>query len=84
LQRPGASDVLVAQLTAGQYFGEMQLLHGKGRAASVRASELTPVEVFKLDYQTMNDLLGESQATREVLSRVADERQQQNLSLVGD
>jgi len=28
--------------------------------------------------------LGESQATREVLSRVADERQQQNLSLVGD
>ena len=47
LQRPMASDVLVAQLGAGQYFGEMELLHGNCRAACIRASEFTPVEVFK-------------------------------------
>ena len=84
LQRPKASDVVVAQLLPGQYFGEMQLLHGKGRSASVRASELTPVEVYKLDYQTMNELLDESDATREVLSRVADERRAQNRTFLGD
>jgi len=83
LQRPRASDVIVAQLGAGQYFGEMELLHGKGRSACVRASESTPVEVFKLDYQTMHELLDESLPTREVLLRVANERRQQNLAARG-
>jgi ABC-type lipoprotein export system ATPase subunit len=84
LQRAKASDVVVGQLKPGQYFGEMQLLHGKRRSASVRASEMTPVEVYKLDYQTMNELLEESDATREVLERVADERQAQNRAVLGD
>jgi cAMP-dependent protein kinase regulator len=84
LQRTKASDVVVGQLKPGQYFGEMQLLHGKRRAASVRASEMTPVEVYKLDYQTMNELLNESDATREVLERVADERRAQNRAIMGD
>lgn len=84
LQRSSASDVVVAQLSPGQYFGEMQLLHGKKRAASVRASELTPVEVYKLDYQTLSDLLKESDVTREVLMRVADERKAQNRAVLGD
>jgi ABC-type lipoprotein export system ATPase subunit len=84
LQRAKASDVVVGQLKPGQYFGEMQLLHGKRRSASVRASEMTPVEVYRLDYQTMNELLEESDATREVLSRVADERRAQNRTILGD
>ncbi|HEY3312036.1 MAG TPA: ATP-binding cassette domain-containing protein [Anaerolineales bacterium] len=84
LQRPMASDVLVAQLGAGQYFGEMELLHGSCRSACVRASEFTPVEVFKLDAQAMNEILEESDATREALQRVADERRQQNQALRGD
>jgi ABC-type lipoprotein export system ATPase subunit len=84
LQRSKASDVVVGQLKQGQYFGEIQLLHGKRRTASVRASELTPVEVYRLDYQTLNELLNESDATREVLLRVADERQAQNLAARGD
>jgi len=84
LQRTKASDVVVGQLKPGQYFGEMQLLHGKRRSASVRASEMTPVEVYKLDYQTMNELLDESDATREVLERVADERRAQNRAMLGD
>jgi ABC-type lipoprotein export system ATPase subunit len=84
LQRAKSSDVVVGQLKPGQYFGEMQLLHGKRRSASVRASEMTPVEVYKLDYQTMNALLEESNATREVLERVADERRAQNRAVLGD
>ena len=84
LQRPNATDVVVAQLGEGQYFGEMELLHGHGRAASVRASEHNPVEVLALDYETLKSLLSESEATREALSRTAKERQQQNKKVLGD
>jgi ABC-type lipoprotein export system ATPase subunit len=84
LQRPNASDVVVAQLAPGQYFGEMQLLHGRGRSASVRASEFGPVEVYKLDYRTLGELLAESDATREAMQRLADERRQQNRAVLGD
>ena len=84
LQRPNAADVVVAQLGEGQYFGEMELLHGHGRAASVRASEHMPVEVLALDYETLSSLMSESEATFEALSRTATERQQQNKKFLGD
>src|SRR6188474_1009462 len=41
LQRPNQSDVIAAQILPGQYFGEIQLLHGVKRSASARASEHT-------------------------------------------
>ena len=84
LQRPNTTDVVVAQLGEGQYFGEMELLHGHGRAASVRASEHTPVEVLALDYETLSSLLSESEATRQAMVRTAKERQQQNKKILGD
>jgi ABC-type lipoprotein export system ATPase subunit len=83
LQRPNATDIVVAELDEGQYFGEMELLHGHGRAASVRAAEHTPVELLALDYDTLNSLLSESEATIEALSRTAKERQQQNTKALG-
>jgi ABC-type lipoprotein export system ATPase subunit len=67
LQRPAASDVLVAHLEAGQYFGKMHMPYGKGSSACVRASESTPVDVLKLDQRAMNELLGESQARQAFL-----------------
>lgn len=84
LQRANTTDVVVAQLGEGQYFGEMELLHGHGRAASVRASEHTPVEVLALDYETLSSLLSESEATRQAMVRTAKERQQQNKKILGD
>ena len=84
MQRPNTTDVVVAQLGEGQYFGEMELLHGHGRAASVRASEHTPVEVLALDYETLSNLMSESDATREAIIRTANERQQQNKEILGD
>jgi len=83
LQRPNQSDVIAAQLSPGQYFGEIQLLHGAKRSASARASEHTAVEVLAIDFDTLNDLLGESQATRDAILQVADERKQQNIELRG-
>jgi len=83
LLRPNQSDVIAAQLLPGQYFGEIQLLHGVKRSASARASEHTAVEVLAIDFNTLNELLGESQATRDAILQVADERKQQNTALRG-
>ena len=83
LQRPNQSDVIAAQILPGQYFGEIQLLHGVKRSASARASEHTAVEVLAIDFNTLNELLGESQATRDAILQVADERKQQNSALRG-
>jgi ABC-type lipoprotein export system ATPase subunit len=83
LPRPNHSDVVAAQLGPGQYFGEMQLLHGQKRSASARAYERGPVEVLSVDFDTMRELLSTSEATREAMQALADQRKQQNIELRG-
>ena len=83
LPRPNHSDVVAAQLGPGQYFGEMQLLHGQKRSASARAYERGAVEVLSLDFDTMRQLLSTSDATREAMQVLADQRKQQNIELRG-
>jgi len=83
LPRPNQSDVIAAQLGPGHYFGEMQLLHGQKRSASARAYEQGPIEVLSLDFSTMKDLLAVSEATREAMQALADQRQRQNIELRG-
>jgi len=83
LPRPNHSDVVAAQLGPGQYFGEMQLLHGQKRSASARAYEQGPVEVLSLDYDTMRELLAGSEATHEAMQALAEQRKQQNIELRG-
>lgn len=84
LQRENASDVVVAQLGPGQYFGEMQLLHGKGRSASARVAETGPAEVCRLDYATMNTILEDAEALREEMLQLAANRHAQNKVVLGD
>jgi energy-coupling factor transporter ATP-binding protein EcfA2 len=84
LQRPNTSDVVVAQLGPGQYFGEMQVLFDQKRCASVRASEAGPVEVYAIDHATLMALLDESDATRESLMALANDRRAQNRVAMGD
>jgi ABC-type lipoprotein export system ATPase subunit len=83
LARPNHSDVVAAQLGPGQYFGEMQLLHGQKRSASARAYERGPVEVLSLSFETMRQLLSTSDVTREAMQALADQRKQQNIELRG-
>jgi ABC-type lipoprotein export system ATPase subunit len=83
LARPNHSDVVAAQLGPGHYFGEMQLLHGQKRSASARAYERGPVEVLSLSFETMTQLLSTSDATREAMQALADQRKQQNIELRG-
>lgn len=44
---PGGAEVVLAQLGPGEYFGELVLLHGGRRTATVRA--LTPVDVLAME-----------------------------------
>lgn len=53
--RSPAGEVVVRRLRAGQAFGELALLEGKPRAASVRAE--TETQVFVLDKGTFDRLL---------------------------
>jgi ABC-type lipoprotein export system ATPase subunit len=84
LPRANAADVIAAQMGPGQYFGEMEFIHGQKRSASVRAAERGgEVEVLTLGFDTLRDLLDKSEATREEMQRIADERKKENLAVRG-
>lgn len=61
------TEVRVARMQAGDYFGEMALLTGEPRTASVRA--ITRGSVYRLGRNAMARLLGEDAALMETLSR---------------
>jgi len=85
LERDNAADVVAAQMGPGQYFGEMEFIHGQKRSASIRASERGgQVEVLTLDFDTLKGLLEKSDATRAEIQRIADERKKQNIELRGE
>jgi CRP-like cAMP-binding protein len=83
LARPGQSDVVALQLGPGKYFGEIAFFHDHKTRASVRASESSAVEVLALNYEQLNDLLGQSDVTREALHQAADKHALENLELRG-
>jgi len=78
LPRPNQSDVVILQLGPGKYFGEIAFFHNSKSNASVRASESSPVEVLAIHYDQLNELLKESEVTREALSQAAERHQQEN------
>lgn len=79
LARPESTDIVVATLGVGQYFGEIKLVRGGQNTATVRASEHTPVEVLALDQDTFNELITESEATRDEIEQIAAERLAENI-----
>jgi ABC-type lipoprotein export system ATPase subunit len=78
LHRPAGSDVTVASYGPGQYFGEIEMLRGGRRRATIRAAPGTPVEVVAIDRATFTNLMNESDATRQALERVAELRLAEN------
>jgi CRP-like cAMP-binding protein len=59
-------------LRAGDYFGEVGILSGHTRNATVRAK--TSLEVLALDVAAFRSLMASSQATSDEVARVARER----------
>ena len=81
LPRPNQSDVVTLQLGPGKVFGEMAFFHERKRHASIRASESGPVEVLALGYDQLDELLKQSDVTREALHQMADRHEAENLAL---
>jgi ABC-type lipoprotein export system ATPase subunit len=79
LPRANQSDVVALQLGEGKYFGEMEFFHERKSRASIRASEHTPVEVLAINYETLNTLLIESEATLTALHQAADIHEDENV-----
>jgi putative ABC transport system ATP-binding protein len=83
LPRQNQSDVVTLQLGPGKVFGEMAFFHERKRHASVRASESGPVEVLVLGYDQLDELLKQSDVTREALHQMADRHEAENIALRG-
>ncbi len=84
LPRENQSDVIALQLGPGKVFGEMAFFHERRRWASVRASESGPVEVLALTYGQLDELLAQSEVTREALRRMADKHKAENIARRGE
>ena len=83
LPRQDQSDVIALQLGPGKVFGEMGFFHDRRRKASVRASERGPVEVLAISYDDLDQLLSQSESTREALHQMAKKREADGLALRG-
>src|SRR5262245_19685573 len=79
LPRPNQSDVIALQLGPGKYFGEMEFFHDRRLRASIRASEGGPVEVLVLDFDQLNEILGQTGAARDALRQAAVQHEQENI-----
>jgi ABC-type lipoprotein export system ATPase subunit len=83
LPRPNQSDVIAMQLGAGKFFGEMAFFHDRKRQASVRAAETGAVEVLALSYAQLEELLNQSEVTRDLLRQIADSNEKRAAALRG-
>jgi ABC-type lipoprotein export system ATPase subunit len=88
INMPGGSELQVNQLKPGQYFGEMALLGGGIRAATVKASHDGPVSVVALNEKAFNSLVNDSRSLREELMSLVERRntynQLQTVSSLGE
>ncbi|GAB4422564.1 MAG: hypothetical protein Kow002_11950 [Anaerolineales bacterium] len=74
LQGRRKSDVTLACLGPGEFFGEVELVRGGKSIANVRASSDGPVELLVLSRADFNHMLAQSPLTQESISAVVQER----------
>jgi ABC-type lipoprotein export system ATPase subunit len=67
-------EIVVSSLKPGEYFGEIELLHGGQSRASVRASSREPVEVLALRREDFMRVLEQSPITADALGKIAQQR----------
>jgi CRP-like cAMP-binding protein len=71
---PSGYDILIGTLGPGEYFGEVGLLHGRPRTATVRVASEGEAEVMVLDEAAFRGLMTESAQTSQDVARSMAER----------
>jgi CRP-like cAMP-binding protein len=74
LRHPDGAEVIVNRHRRGEYFGEIALLRGGTRRATVRAGPELPTEVMALDRQTFEQLMSDSEPAHQEFLREIDAR----------
>ncbi len=75
-EQPNRPPRTIATLTSGDHFGEIGLLEGVKRTATVSASSAGPVEVLVMDRATFSDFVTTSELTEEEIASVVAQRMQ--------
>ncbi|MGE5372190.1 MAG: mechanosensitive ion channel family protein [Solirubrobacterales bacterium] len=75
VNRNGA-DLNIAQITPGQFFGEMSMLTGEPRTATIRAA--TDVIAYEIQRQHLSEVFEKQPKTVELISTVIAQRQLSN------
>jgi len=73
---PDGSEMVVATMGAGQYFGEIEMLSGAPSVATVRAADA--VETVMLDRAAFDHMVQDSKTTRAEIDRIAQQRLAEN------
>jgi len=74
LEKPKQDDLSLAWLGEGEFFGEIELVHGGDSLASVRASPDGPVKLVALHRKDFSEMLVGSPLTEEAISRIVQAR----------
>ncbi|MEW5827647.1 MAG: ATP-binding cassette domain-containing protein [Chloroflexota bacterium] len=80
LQGRRKEDVVVARLSAGDFFGEIELMRGGKSIANVRAGPDGPVELLALPRDEFLRVVRESALTEEALGKIVQHRLKENKS----
>jgi hypothetical protein len=79
-EEPDGSGKVVATLSHGQYFGEMGLVGGGIRIATVRAAG--PVEVMRMDASTFASLMNSSETSKREMDRIVTQRRKEDAAFL--
>jgi ABC-type lipoprotein export system ATPase subunit len=80
VQASSGQELVVASMESGRYFGEIELLRGGANIATIRAAPNTDVEVATLDRGAFNSLITQSEATRQAIVNVVEDRIMENMA----
>jgi ABC-type lipoprotein export system ATPase subunit len=78
LQPPKSEELTLARLGEGEFFGEVELMHGGNSIASVRATQDRPVRLVALHRKDFAEMLVGSPLTEDALSRIVQARLAEN------
>jgi ABC-type lipoprotein export system ATPase subunit len=78
LQHPKKEEFTLARLGPGEFFGEVELIHGGDSIASVRANEEGAVRLMTLPHADFNAMLKGSPLTDEALCKIVQARLAEN------